>query len=95
MSSLANVKYELRREARCVVLQVLQHKLYVETHVVPSNVAMVMLDSSKEENSSYPPPELGAGHGADVEDLLPGAGLGHHQLVAEGELGERDRLEPQ
>ena len=45
-----------------------------------------MLYSSKE--NIYSPPELGAGDGADVEDLLPGAGLGHHQLVGEGELGE-------
>ena len=37
MSSLANVEYELGREARRIVLQVLQHKLYVETHIVPSN----------------------------------------------------------
>ena len=47
-----------------------------------------MLVSGKEENTCYPPPELGAGDGAHVEDLLPGAGLGHHQLVGEGELGE-------
>ena len=37
VSSLANVEYKLRREARRVVLQVLQHELYVETHIVPSN----------------------------------------------------------
>ena len=37
VSSLANVKYELGREARRIVLEVLQHEFYVETHVVPDN----------------------------------------------------------